>query len=72
MQVASNDSSIPSEPSLTDVLKCISDSKVLALFKAVAILDNDHNSRIFITQLGLSRRQFNHGKINAGQLSEKS
>ena len=58
MQVASNDSSIPSEPSLTDVLKCISDSKALALFKAVANLDNDHNSRIFITQLGLSRRQY--------------
>jgi hypothetical protein len=58
MQVALDDSSKDSQPSATDVLGCISDSKALSLFKAVAISDNDHNNRIFITQLGLNRRQY--------------
>ena len=46
-----------SESSVADVLSCIVDPKVLLLFKAVAISDNDC-SRILITKLGLSRRQF--------------
>jgi hypothetical protein len=70
MQEALNDSSIRSQPSVTDVLRCISDSKALSLFKAVAISDYDHNSKIFITQLGLSRRQYysNMGKLMGASL----
>jgi predicted transcriptional regulator len=57
MQGFSKESSIHPEPSVADILSCISHPKALLLFKAVAISDNDC-SRILITKLGLSRRHY--------------
>jgi predicted transcriptional regulator len=58
MQAASENSSVSSEPSVADVLSCISQPKVLSLFKAVAISDNDRGSKILISKLGFSRMKY--------------
>ena len=57
MEIVAENSSMPSELSVADIVSCISHPKTLLLFKAVAISDN-HCSRILITKLGLSRRHY--------------
>ena len=52
MEIVAENSSMPSEPSVADILRCISHPKALLLFRAVAC------SRILITKLGLSRRHY--------------
>jgi hypothetical protein len=61
MKVGSENCSLPSEPSVAAVLSCISHPKILLLFKAVALSDNDCSSIILITKLGLNRRQYYSG-----------
>jgi hypothetical protein len=51
------ESSIPLGLSAADVLRCISDEKVLSIFRAVALSENDDNG-ILITKLRLSRKQY--------------
>src|SRR5919198_509856 len=57
MALENSSSSLYSELSVADVLNCISSSKVLMLFQAVALSDKDC-SRILITKLKLTRKQY--------------